>query len=63
MLYEVITNISRFNEMVMEMAKDSQFILITHNKRTMEMAETLYGVTMEEPGVSKIVSVRMTEHA
>jgi len=56
-------NISRFNEMVMEMAKDSQFILITHNKRTMEMAETLYGVTMEEPGVSKIVSVRMTEHA
>jgi len=56
-------NISRFNDMVTEMARDSQFILITHNKRTMEMAETLYGVTMEEPGVSKIVSVRMTEHA
>jgi len=56
-------NISRFNDMVMEMGKTSQFILITHNKRTMEMAETLYGVTMEEPGVSRIVSVRMTEHA
>jgi len=54
-------NISRFNDQVMEMARDSQFILITHNKRTMEMAETLYGVTMEEPGVSKIVSVRLTE--
>jgi len=54
-------NISRFNEQVLQMAKDSQFILITHNKRTMEIAETLYGVTMEEPGVSKIVSVRMTE--
>jgi len=56
-------NISRFNDMVTEMARTSQFILITHNKRTMEMAETLYGVTMEEPGVSRIVSVRMTEHA
>ncbi len=39
----------------------SQFIFITHNKRTMEIAETLYGVTMEEPGVSKLVSVRMNE--
>ena len=54
-------NISRFNEQVQQMARDSQFILITHNKRTMEMADSLYGVTMEEPGVSKIVSVRMTE--
>ena len=42
------------------MSKTSQFILITHNKRTMEMVDTLYGVTMEEPGVSKLVSVRLS---
>jgi chromosome segregation protein len=41
------------------MSKTSQFILITHNKRTMEVVDTLYGVTMEEPGVSKLVSVRL----
>jgi len=40
----------------------SQFILITHNKRTMEMLDTLYGVTMEDPGISRIVSVRLTEN-
>jgi chromosome segregation protein len=45
------------------MSKASQFILITHNKRTMEMVDTLYGVTMEEPGVSKLVSVRLSERA
>lgn len=54
-------NIGRFNELIGEMAEKSQFIFITHNKRTMEIAETLYGVTMEEPGVSKLVSVRMNE--
>jgi len=54
-------NIYRFNEMVREMSECSQFIIITHNKRTMEMADTLYGVTMEEPGVSKLVSVRMND--
>lgn len=54
-------NISRFNNMVREMSAHSQFILITHNKRTMEVAETLYGVTMEEPGVSKVVSVRLPQ--
>ncbi len=52
-------NIGRFNEMIREMSAVSQFIIITHSKRTMEVADTLYGVTMEEPGVSKIVSVRM----
>jgi chromosome segregation protein len=52
-------NIGRFNAMVREMSGQSQFILITHNKRTMEVAETLYGITMEEPGVSKLVSVRL----
>ncbi len=55
-------NVGRYNELVKEMAKASQFILITHNKRTMEMVDTLYGVTMEEPGVSKLVSVRLSEH-
>lgn len=54
-------NIGRFNNMVREMSAHSQFILITHNKRTMEVAETLYGVTMEEPGVSKVVSVRLPQ--
>jgi chromosome segregation protein len=53
-------NVGRYNELVREMAKASQFILVTHNKRTMEMVDTLYGVTMEEPGVSKLVSVRLS---
>ena len=54
-------NIGRFNELVREMSAKSQFIIITHNKRTMEIADTLYGVTMEEPGVSKLVSVRIND--
>jgi chromosome segregation protein len=52
-------NIGRFNEMVREMTAFSQFIVITHNKATMTVADTLFGVTMEEPGVSKLVSVRL----
>lgn len=56
-------NIGRFNEVVKRMTKDSQFIIITHNKRTMEIADNLYGVTMEDPGISKLVSVRMREAA
>ena len=56
-------NIGRFNDMIREMAAISQFIIITHSKRTMEVADVLYGVTMEEPGVSKLVSVRMKEFA
>jgi chromosome segregation protein len=56
-------NVGRYNELVKEMSKTSQFILITHNKRTMETTDTLYGVTMEEPGVSKLVSVRLSERA
>jgi chromosome segregation protein len=54
-------NVGRFNDLVKEMSKASQFILVTHNKRTMEMVDTLYGVTMEEPGISKLVSVRLSE--
>jgi chromosome segregation protein len=50
-------NVGRYNEMVRGMAAISQFILITHNKRTMELPDRLYGVTMEEPGISKIVPV------
>ena len=52
-------NIGRFNDMVREMSAGSQFIIITHNRATMAVADTLYGVTMEEPGVSKLVSVRL----
>jgi len=50
-------NVGRYNEMVKDMAQLSQFILITHNKRTMEIPDRLYGVTMEEPGISKLVGV------
>ncbi|HYK91444.1 MAG TPA: AAA family ATPase, partial [Acidobacteriota bacterium] len=50
-------NITRFTRLISELSKDTQFIVITHNKRTMEICQTLYGVTMEEPGVSKIVGV------
>lgn len=52
-------NINRFIELVKDFSKTSQFILITHNKSTMEAAQTLYGITMETPGASKVVSVRL----
>ena len=52
-------NIGRFNEMVREMSSFSQFIIITHSKSSMVNADSLYGVTMEEPGVSKLVSVKL----
>ncbi len=51
-------NVSRFAGKVTEMSRDTQFLVITHNKSTMEAARALYGVTMEEPGVSKLVSVK-----
>ncbi len=56
-------NVGRFAEMVAQMGAQTQFIVVTHNRRTMEMAPVLYGVTMQEPGVSKIVSVRWNEEA
>ncbi len=52
------SNIARFTDLVREMSVQTQFILITHSKRTMSIAPVLYGVTMQEPGVSKLVSVR-----
>jgi chromosome segregation protein len=52
-------NIGRFTELVKEMSVQTQFVLITHSKKTMSIAPVLYGVTMQEPGVSKLVSVRL----
>ncbi|MCK4588039.1 MAG: AAA family ATPase, partial [Gammaproteobacteria bacterium] len=54
-------NVGRFCEMVKEMSEKVQFIVITHNKITMEMANQLNGVTMHEPGVSRLVSVDVDE--
>lgn len=51
-------NVGRFAGKVVEMSSGTQFLVITHNKRTMEAARALYGVTMEEPGISKLVSVK-----
>ena len=51
------SNVIRFQEMLKEMAINTQFILITHNQKTMSFADRLYGITMEEHGVSKAVSV------
>jgi chromosome segregation protein len=52
-------NLARFNSYLCRLSAGTQFILISHRKKTMEQANTLYGVTMEEPGVSKIISVRL----
>ena len=54
-------NIDRFTRILQDFSRDTQFIVVTHNKRTMESAETLYGVTMQEEGISKLVSVRFNE--
>ena len=53
-------NIARFVKVIQKFAKQSQFIVVTHNKGTMESGETLHGVTMEEPGVSRLVSVKIS---
>lgn len=55
-------NIDRYVKIIRQFSENTQFIMITHNKRTMEAADTMYGVSMEEEGVSKIVSVRFTEN-
>ncbi|QQY80761.1 condensin subunit Smc [Keratinibaculum paraultunense] len=54
-------NINRYTNYLKSLSKDTQFIIITHRKSTMEIADVLYGVTMEEEGVSKVVSVKLTE--
>jgi chromosome segregation protein len=54
-------NVNRFVDMVHQMTDRSQFIFITHSKVTMEKSDALYGITMEEPGISKVVSVRLTD--
>ena len=54
-------NVEKFADVIREFAERSQMIVITHNKATMESADILYGVTMQEPGVSKLVSVKLSE--
>jgi chromosome segregation protein len=56
-------NVVRFNSMLAEMSAETQFLVVTHNRRTMEIGSALYGVTMQEPGISRIVSVRWEEPA
>lgn len=56
-------NIGRFVGLLEEFAHDSQFLIVTHNKRTIAAAANLYGVTMEEPGVSKLVTLRLPERS
>ncbi|HEX6494578.1 MAG TPA: chromosome segregation protein SMC [Acidobacteriaceae bacterium] len=57
------TNVGRLAEMLKSMAKETQFVLVTHSKRMMTAMDLIYGVTMQEPGVSKLVSVHMSHHA
>jgi chromosome segregation protein len=54
-------NVERLADLINAMTDHTQFVLITHNRRTMQRAEVLYGVTMEQPGVSKLVSVRLED--
>ena len=54
-------NIDRFTKILDDFSQNTQFVVVTHNKRTMEAASTLYGVTMQEEGISKLVSVRFNE--
>jgi len=54
-------NVVRFNRLIKSLTQNAQFILITHNKKTMEIGDILYGVTMEDPGISKTVSVEFQE--
>jgi chromosome segregation protein SMC, common bacterial type len=55
------SNIDRFARILRKFSNNTQFVIVTHNKRTMEAANAMYGVTMEEEGISKLVSVRFNE--
>jgi chromosome segregation protein len=57
------TNVGRFTDLVRDMSVQTQFIIITHSKKTMSVSPVMYGVTMQEPGVSKIISVKFHEQA
>ena len=54
-------NVSRFHDLLRELSKRSQIVMITHQRRTMEIMDVLYGVTMEEKGVSKLLSVDLAQ--
>lgn len=56
------SNVERVANRLLEFSTSSQFLVITHNRKTMEFADRLYGVTMEEPGVSRILSVKLTQN-
>ena len=56
------SNVLRFTNLVKKYAEQTQFIIITHNKRTMETADVMYGVTMEQAGISKLVSAKLSDY-
>lgn len=55
-------NTHRYNDLLREIGKESQIILITHNKQTMEVADALFGITMEDKGISKLVSLNLASN-
>ena len=55
-------NIDKFNNIIKKFSKDSQFIIITHNKKTMAATDIIYGITMNEPGVTAVVPVDLREY-
>ena len=56
------TNVSRLADLLHSLSKETQFLLVTHSKRMMQSADLIYGVTMQEPGVSKVISVKLSQH-
>ena len=56
------TNVGRLSDLLHSMSKDTQFLIVTHSKRMMQAADLIYGVTMQEPGVSKVISVHLASH-